>query len=172
MIGNWLRVTPEELARAREDHNWAYELAQAQAQADDGRHGSTDKAWQALEFLLDRYGITVPVVTGGPLLAAPADDPPEGFDWDEFVETHDWGYGPPTYLKPEHVVEVANALAGVTEADLVRGVDPAELTAADIYPLIWDRDNQLEWVAHYLPYARAFFADAAKAGDAVICWID
>ncbi|MBF5032086.1 YfbM family protein [Micromonospora sp. ANENR4] len=172
MNGNWIRVRPDELARARADHDWAYEFAQAAADAEDVRHAGTGKAWQALQFLLERRGVTVPLVTGGELLVALPDAPPEGMDWAEFLEPYDWGYGPPAYLTPEQVAEAATALAGITEEDLLWGVDPAELTAADIYPLIWDRDGELDWVAHHLPYARDYFAAAAKAGDAVICWLD
>ncbi|MEV4692757.1 DUF1877 family protein [Micromonospora echinospora] len=172
MNGNWLRVTPDELARARADHDWAYESARAAADAEDVRYGGTGKAWQALEFLLERHGVTVPVVTGGDLLVPLPDAPPEGGDWAEFLDAYDWGYGPPCHLTPEQVAQAATALAGITEEDLVRGVDPAELTAAGIYPLIWDRDGELSWVTHHLPYAREFFAAAAGAGDAVICWLD
>ncbi|WP_433496214.1 DUF1877 family protein [Micromonospora sp. CA-248089] len=172
MNGNWLRVTPDELTRARADHDWAYESAQAAADAEDERYAGTGKAWQALEFLLERLGVTVPVITGGDLLVALPDALPEGTDWAEFLDAYDWGYGPPSFLTPEQVAQAATELAGITEEDLVRGVDLAELTAANIYPLIWDRDGELSWVTHHLPYARDFFAAAAKAGDAVICWLD
>ena len=72
---------------------------------------------------------------------------------------------------PENVAKVAAALADVTEADLIRDVDPAEMN--EIYPSVLDDDpGELEWAVHLLPGVKQFFADAARAGDAVICWLD
>jgi len=57
------------------------------------------------------------------------------------------------------------------EADLIDGVDQAELTEAEIYPTVWDRPHQLRWVVSDLPEVKTYFAAAAAARDAVICWI-
>jgi hypothetical protein len=162
-------VTPAELARAKDDLNWASELADDAMENEDVRLLGTDKAWQAFDFLLERRGFGVPIVHG----AEPFVDSPNGDD-DEYLEDPevDWGYGPPRYLTPEQVAAAAAELADLTEDDLVRGVDQAELKRAEIYPDIWDRPNKLGWVTHHLPYATEFFATAAKNGDAVICWFD
>jgi hypothetical protein len=172
MNGNWLRVTPAELARAKEDLDWAFEFARAAVAADDGRHGGTDKGWHAFEFLLHRHGVELDVATGEELLIDPPD--PDEDDDDRYLQLLevDWGYGPSFHLTPEQVATIARELADRTEEDLIRGVDPAELERAGIYPAVWDRPGELRWAAHYLPYAREFFAAAAKDGDAVICWLD
>ncbi|MEV4628807.1 YfbM family protein [Micromonospora sp. NPDC049523] len=165
MNGNWLRVTPAELARAKDDLEWAYELAEAAGEAADDRSSGTGKAWQALDFLLRRRGFGVPIVEGAAAFVDPSDD--------DFAESdQDWGYGPPSYLTPEQVASAAAELATITPEDLIRGVDPAELQHAEIYPNHWDRPDELVWVAHFLPDARRFFATAARRGAAVICWID
>jgi hypothetical protein len=83
-----------------------------------------------------------------------------------------WGYGPPNYIAPAQVAAAAAQLAGLTEQDLIEGVDPAELTEAELYPMIdWTDPDELRLPTQYLGEAKRFFADAANADDAVICWV-
>ncbi len=171
MNGNWLRMTAEHLARAKDDLDWAYERAQDAADNADGRWLGTDKTWHALDFLLDRYGFRVPIVYGAEPFVDTAEDGYDEAD-DEDPEAGDWGYGPPRYLTPRQVALAATDLARLTEEDLLRGVDPAELTRAEIYPDVWDRPDELTWAVHCLPDVREFFAAAARDGDAVLCWLD
>ncbi|WBB68589.1 YfbM family protein [Micromonospora sp. WMMD812] len=176
MYGSWLRVSEAELARAKDDLDWAYGLAERVSEAEDDdppgdpRCSGTDKAWHALQFLLDRRDFPVSIVYGEESFIDLPDDPEEALDVIE-ASGADWGYGPPGYLTPAQVVEAAAALAELTEEDLVGGVDPAELQRAEIYPTVWDRPGELAWVAHFLPGVRDYFIAAAKNGDAVICWI-
>lgn len=171
MNGNWLRVTPAELARAKDDLDWAYSLVQAAMDAEDERLSGTGKAWHAFDFLLQRRGIDPEIVYGAEAFVDTPDVEP---DDDEYVEefAHDWGYGPPRYLTPDQVSSASAVLATLTEQDLSDGVDQAELDRAEVYPMIWDRPDQLGWVTHNLPYAQQFFTAAAREGDAVICWLD
>jgi hypothetical protein len=158
MYGNWMRVSPAELDQARGDLDRAYDLAEtARNDEDPGRWLASDKAWQALDFLLTRRGVRTPIVHGA-----------EDFADDDV----DWGYGRPRYLTPAQVATAADELAALTEEDLIQGVDPAELSRADIYPDLWDSVADLTWVAHFLPSVQQFFAAAAKSGDAVLCWLD
>ncbi|MEH0827055.1 MULTISPECIES: DUF1877 family protein [unclassified Micromonospora] len=170
MNGNWLRVTPAELARAKDDLTWAYDFAQAAMDDESERVGGTDKAWHALDFLLDRHGVELPIVYGAEAFV----ETPDAESEDDLTEdpAHDWGYGPPRYLTPPQVAEAAATLGHLTEDDLSGDVDQGELARARIYPEVWDRPDQLSWVTHHLPYAQRFFAAAAREGDAVICWLD
>lgn len=174
MNGNWLRVTPAGLERARTDLSWAYGLACAEQERTSGRRHSTGKAWNALAHLLARRGVEIPLVLGAESFVELPDADPDSDEMFEFLEEleDDWGYGPPAYLTPSQVAAAAAQLAGITADDLVRGVDPGELSRADVYPGTWDRPGELDWVAHHLPDVTAFFAAAAKDGDAVICWLD
>jgi Domain of unknown function (DUF1877) len=62
MSGEYLRVIPDELTRALADPQWALELAEevraGEEETDpppgEARHLSTDKAWHAIAFLLER----------------------------------------------------------------------------------------------------------------------
>ncbi|MEU8393479.1 DUF1877 family protein [Micromonospora sp. NPDC048843] len=64
MNGNWLRVSPDELGKARTDLDWAYELAMTERDDNSERWAATDKAWNALDYLLDRLGFEIPLVLG------------------------------------------------------------------------------------------------------------
>jgi len=174
MNGNWLRVSPNELDHARTDLGWAHELAMKERDDNSERWTATDKAWNGLDFLLNRLGFEVPLVLGAESFIELPDVEPDSEEMFDFLESleDDWGYGPPSYLTPEQVTAAAAQLADLTEEDLLRGVDPSELNGADIYPGGWERPGELAWVAHYLPDVRSFFATAAKDGDAVICWLD
>ncbi|MEH1163959.1 YfbM family protein [Micromonospora sp. CPCC 205539] len=171
MNGNWLRVTAADLARAKDDLDWAHEMAQTAVDDEGDRWHCTGKTWHGLDFLLERYGFAVPIVWGAEAFVESHYDDDDDDD-DESLDTADWGYGPPRYLTPEQVTAAAASLADLTEEDLLRGVDPGELTRAEVYPDVWDRADQLTWAVHHLLDAKQFFASAATSGDAVICWLD
>jgi hypothetical protein len=163
MNGKYLRVTPDELVRAVKDPAWAFGLAEdvqdAEAGADlppaDARHLSTDKAWHAIAFLLERADFPVDIVYGE----------------EQFAEAEDWGYGPPRYLPAERVHLAARALVTTGFDALTAGVTPAELAQADIYPQVWDEPDSLEWVRGWYEPLVAYFAAAARHGQAVLSWL-
>ncbi|MEU7614606.1 DUF1877 family protein [Micromonospora rifamycinica] len=174
MNGNWLRVSPDELERARTDLGWAYDLATTERDGNSERWTATGKAWNGLDFLLDRLDFEIPLVLGTNGFVELPDVEPDSDEMFDFLEdlADDWGYGPPSYLAPVQVASAASRLAALTEDDLIGDVDPQELSRAGVYPGTWERPGELAWVAHYLPDVRSFFAAAAKNGDAVICWLD
>ncbi|MEV8534670.1 YfbM family protein [Streptomyces sp. NPDC051211] len=164
MNGEYLRVTPAELDHALRDPDWAYGLAEeamdATGEGDDtpadARHFTTHQTWALLDFLLRRSVFPVDIVNGEEPLA----------------EADDWGYGPPRYLPPARVRLAADALRVISYDQLIRNVDPAELTRADVYPLIWDSPDCLEWARDLFTDLSAFFAAAAGAGHSLLLWID
>jgi hypothetical protein len=162
MNGNWLRVTPTQLAEAKDDLDSAYDLAEEAMNDEADRWFGLDKTWHALDFLLKRHGFGVPIVEGAESFAEEEDE----------EDAVDWGYGPPRYLTPAQVARAATELGTITEQSLLAGVDPAELARAEIYPNTWDRPGELEWAPHDLTAVADFFAKAATDGDAVICWIN
>jgi hypothetical protein len=168
MYGEWLRVTPADLERAKGDLAWLQDRAEeiSETEYDDGRDVarcrsfSTDKTWHALDYLLDRHGFPVSIVFGEEAFVDDPEDP-----------AADWGYGPPRYLTPERVQAAATALAPLTGEDLIAGVDQADLHRDGVYPSIWDRPDELPWAVCHVPDVKVYFEAAAKAGDAVVCWI-
>lgn len=165
MIGEYARVTSAELDRAIDDPEWAQafvdELIDAepdeQPDPSEARLLDTDKAWDALGFLLRRVAFPVDVVHGEEALPG----------------AEDWGYGPPRYLTPERVKVAAEAFAQVSGASLVEGVGPEELFRADVYPsIIWERGESLDYVRDYYESLTPFFAAAARDGEAMLIWLD
>jgi hypothetical protein len=122
----------------------------------EARHFTTYKAWDLLRFLLARTGFPVNVIHG--------EEP--------FAEDEDWGYGPPRYLRPERVRLAAKALRATTYAQLISGVEPAELTSAEVYPLEWSEPGSLEWGRPWYDGLTQFFDAAARADDAMLVWLD
>ncbi|MEU5250865.1 YfbM family protein [Streptomyces longwoodensis] len=162
MIGEYLRVTAAELDQAIHDPDWALDFVQEVQDAEEEsetapagtRHFSTYKAWDMLRFLLARAEFPVNVIHG--------EEP--------FAE--DWGYGPPRYLRPERVRLAAKALRATAYTQLINGVDPAELTSAEVYPLGWTEPGALEWGRQWYDGLTQFFEAAAGMDDAVLVWLD
>src|SRR5262245_52772214 len=125
MHGMWVRLSPDQLDQAKRDGVWW------QLETDDNSSG-TDKAWQALDFLLDRAGFPVDIIFGEVDLLPQAEE-----DDDELEDP------PPRYLTPERVLVAAEALDQLGADDLLRGVDPAELERKYIYPGDWREPGQL-----------------------------
>lgn len=163
MNGEYLRVTPAELDRALQDPERAWDIAEkiqdAQEESEpaptEARHFTTHQTWHLLGFLLKRSAFPVDIVQG-----------------EEPLTTDDWGYGPPHYLTQDRVRLAADTLRQTTYDQLIRGVDPSELTKAEIYPGIWDSPASLEWARDLFPSLTEFFRDAASAGHAMLIWID
>ena len=161
--GNWLRVTPAELERAIDDPGEVGRLITKAYRDGRDRMSGTGEAWQAFDFLLSRQGVGEWIVWGTEAFGDEDEDADDEFETVDDEAMH--------YLTPAQVATAATALGAVTRDDLVRGVDPADLRRAEIFPQVWHEPGRLDWVTHFLPYAQEFFAAAAKDGDAVICWI-
>ncbi|MEV3968153.1 YfbM family protein [Streptomyces sp. NPDC050698] len=164
MIGEYLRVPAAELDRAIREPDWALDFVEEIQDAEEetepapaeARHFSTYKTWDMLRFLLARAEFPVNVIHG--------EEP--------FAEDEDWGYGPPRYLQPERVQLAAEALRATSYAQLISGVEPAELTIAEVYPLGWSEANSLEWGRPWYDGLTQFFDAAARADDAMLVWLD
>ncbi|MER6672990.1 DUF1877 family protein [Streptomyces sp. NPDC000983] len=164
MIGEYLRVTAAELDRMSQDRVWTWYFVAAVQDAEgearpapaQARHFSTYENWDLLRFLLTRAEFPVDVIHG--------EEP--------FAEEEDWGYGPPRCLRPERVRFAAETLRNTGYSHLIGGVEPAELTEAEVYPLGWGIPGALERGRY--PYERLtqFFEAAAKADDWILVWLD
>ncbi|MEU4844714.1 YfbM family protein [Streptomyces gilvosporeus] len=164
MIGEYARVTAAELDRAVRDPEgalklvtgWMEEEADTLPPAAEARCLDIDKSWDALGFLLRRTGFPVDVVHGEE--AIPGAD--------------DWGYGPPRCLTPERVAAAAEAMAELTGEQLTAGAHPADLAAAEVYPVIvWERGESLDYVRHHYDELRAFFRAAADQREGMLIWL-
>ncbi|MFC0627031.1 DUF1877 family protein [Kribbella deserti] len=147
----YLRLTPAELAHALADPAWAEDFM---LDSPRSRRFSKYKAWDALRFLLARVDFPVDLFRGE--CEMPGAEP--------------WFSGLPRYLPPDRVALAAATLAGTTYADLIAEVDPAELDAAEVYPPIWHRPDQLYWPREWFDGLRTFLLATAESGDAIVVW--
>jgi hypothetical protein len=126
--------------------------------SDDGTTSyDLDKAWHGIHWLLT--GSAEP--TGDVLSDAVLGGEEVG---------DDLGYGAPRLLTAGRVADVADALAGVDADVLHARFDPEAMRAAQVYPDVWDReDDSLEgWLLGELDGLRGFYRAAATAEQAVI----
>lgn len=78
---------------------------------------------------------------------------------------------PPRLLGPDQVRQFSNFLASISDEELTRRFDAAQMTALDISPAIWDREenpNPLDVLREGLRDLRTFVASAADRGEAIV----
>lgn len=163
MVAQYVRLTPDELERARRDPDWAEEWtgdvldAEMDAELGDGppvaevRGFDTDKVWDALRVLLHR---AVPVEPCPFLGGAP------------FGEV--WSYDRPRTLTADEVRAVAARLAAVPFDRLLEAYDETALGSAYLGP--WTRAQVAELRPTYDGLVR-YFGDTARRGDALLLYL-
>lgn len=163
MVGEYIRLKPEDLTRAITDHEWARDMidalwdAEDEGEARDTRLFDVDKAWHGIAFVLDRAGLPTAIVFG--------DEQVPGAD--------DWGYGPPSTLSPERVRELAADLASLDVLAAVGAVSATDFVEAEIYPVdLWQGSNGHPYVAQHLAQLTRFFSEAAQAEMGMLVWLD
>jgi hypothetical protein len=162
MIAVFRRLGDGDLARLREEPKLITDYLEEE-DAPDGfgpfADLDVDKAWHAIHFLL-----TGTAWEGAPPLNFIAAGGTEIGD--------DLGYGPARGLTSGEVRRLAAALEALPRDSLLQRFDPAALTAAEIYPDIWDRppeeDDTRAYVAEYYEQLRSFIMEAAAASEALL----
>lgn len=164
MIGMFRRLGEQDLTRLREEPELLVDYVDEDAPAGFGPFADldVDKAWHAIHFLL----------TG----VAWDGEPPLNFIAGGGTEVgEELGYGPARSLTSVEVRTLAAALEVIPRESLLQRFDPSALTAAEIYPNIWDRpdeeDDTRGYVGEYYEQLRAFILDAATGGEALLIWI-
>ncbi|WP_330332595.1 YfbM family protein [Streptomyces sp. NBC_00536] len=169
ILGSYIRLTADELARARHDPDWVLACVEGAVEGTAGvgtdrpdrpdRSYSTGTAWDALGFLTRRIGFPVDIAHGE-----------EALPWSGGGEV--WSYGPPRCLTPGQVRTAAAAMAATGGERLVAGAGPADLARADVYPVdAWERGASLEGVVAHYEALLPFFRAAAADGDALLVWL-
>lgn len=161
MIFNYLRVTPAELNSYLEDsgllENRVYEN-----EGDDPNLVDIDKSWEGILFLLTGQNLenaTAPLTRV--LLSGQELDPEQ-----------DMGYGPAHYLTPEQVRELNTEIAAISVEELHKRYDPAKMKALEIYPNVWENEEEVHYLTEYFADIQTVFATAAKNGEAIITFIN
>jgi uncharacterized protein DUF1877 len=122
-----------------------------------------DKAWDGIQFLLDRLAERRCIPWIAPL------------PWHAAVEGSETGvvlhYGPVCYRGPQQVAEIAGALLGISEDGLRQVYDPERMTEEMIYPQIWDRPDEFDYLWSHFQSLAQFYREAASHGDGVLLWL-
>ena len=161
MIFSGRRLSAAELQAVRTDPTVAGALLFDDRYADsdsnrDPERVDLDKAWHGIHYLLTGTvweigdGLGAAILGGEPL--------------------EERGGYPPRLLDPETVRTVAQALAAV-DVDMLRArYDPAAMTAAAIYPDIWDEGDEAfdTYLAPHFLALRRFYQAAAADGQAAL----
>ncbi|MFD7027907.1 DUF1877 family protein [Streptomyces sp. NPDC059917] len=161
ILGSYVRLTVDELERARRDPAWVEALGSGGARGE--RWCSAGTAWDALGFLTRRIGFPVDIAHGE-----------EALPWSGVpgAGAGAWSYGPPRCLTPGQVRTAAAAMAATDGDRLVGGVGPADLARADVYPVhAWEGGASLEGVVARYEELLPFFRAAAADGDALLVWL-
>ena len=161
MIGNYLRIRPEELSRLRANPSTIMTLLYPEDNSPhpEGRHLDIDKSWQAIQFLL----------TGDPWQGEPplSNAVMGGME----LGDDDVGYGPARYLEPEQVRELAGALEGISGDELWSRFDASAFVKAEIYPEGLTEDDK-EYILSYYRGLVQFVRLAANGGDALLLYLN
>jgi hypothetical protein len=85
----------------------------------------------------------------------------------------DVGYGPVRVFRSPDVAEIAAALGALDLASLRAAADPSDFAANDIYPDIWDEDDDdcLGYIFSYLADLRAFVVRTRDARKGMLTYI-
>jgi hypothetical protein len=120
-----------------------------------------DKAWHGLHYLLTG------TAWGG---EAPLNSLLVGGEQVGDEEEHAVGYGPARILLPPQVAAFSQALATLSLAEISERFNPIEMTELDIYPSIWDREDEEleEWMLESLAELKNFLQRAVAQQQAVI----
>jgi hypothetical protein len=81
------------------------------------------------------------------------------------------GDSPPRLLGPDQVRRFSDFLASISDDELTRRFDAAQMSALDISPAIWQREenpNPLDVLREGLRDLRTFVASAADRGEAIV----
>jgi hypothetical protein len=159
MIGNFLQVTPDDLAALIKDPEGIEEFIYPE---DEERENGidVDKAWHGIHFLLtgDAWAGEAPlanVVLGGTEIG------------------DDVGYGPARYITAEQVRVIAEAIGPITPQQLVERYNASALISNQIYPEVWvDGDADVEYLRSWYGTLRNYYLDAALKGNAMLKYIN
>lgn len=153
MVMVWRRTSADELDLLERDPD-ASGLLMADSEPEE--LFDVERAWHAVHMLLNGSpwggsGPAFDAVLGGTVLGDPST------------------YEPVRVLLPERVQAVASLLAGLTADELRPRFTHRAFRQAEVYPDVWDRADVLtSFVLPAYERLRAFYAEAAAAGDAVL----
>lgn len=163
MTGQFAAISKAKLDELQDDPDSVADFLFLEADEGGPRHtADIDKAWHGIHFLLTGS----PSGGVGPLAAAI-------MGGEEIGDEEGYGYGAIRYLEGDEVQAIAHALSDTPTEELAKRYSVKALTAADIYPGIWEDegDRAFDYLAGFYEDMVEFYQDAAKRGDVVLLYL-
>ncbi len=111
-----------------------------------------DKLWQGIHYCLNKTAYEA--------------EPPMDFITvgGEVAGDIEVGYGPARLFSASSVNIIHERLSNISEKDIAANYNPKEMEQLDIYPNIWERedDEGLEYITEYFGNLKTFIANCAK----------
>ncbi len=165
MIGNYLRVTKDELEEYLADSSKLEERIYNAESYTDKNLIDVDKSWEGLFFLLTGKSLATAKEASAPLVWTLT--PPNEIDPDQ-----DIGYGPATYTTSEQTKEISSALNKISTDDLRGRYNGQLMMEMGIYPEVWNDIDSLEYLMEEFNSMKDFYNKATAENQAVIFFIN
>jgi hypothetical protein len=161
MIGNLLRVTRKELEEYLKDSS-LLEARIYDHEEEDPKLTNIDKTWDGIIFLL----------TGQNLENATHPLTKVLFSGQLIDEEQDLGYGPGHYLTPEQVKELNTQISTISIEELSKKYDGKKMTELDIYPEVWENEDEVHYLTEYFQIIQKVYAEASRNEEGIITFIN
>ena len=166
MIANLLRVSSEELEAYLKDSSLLEK--RIYNDGEDLKLTDVDKAWDGILFLLTGQSINTfkPQGANGLSLAGI-------FFSEQFIdEDQNLGYGPAHYLTPGQVKELNSRIAAISSENLKKNYDPKKMIELEVYPNIWDNEDEVNYLLENFEVIRSVYAEAVKENEGIIMFLN
>jgi hypothetical protein len=165
MIGNYLRVSKEELESYIADSSILEVRVYDEEYLIDENLIDVDKTWEGLFFILTGQSFATAEKASPPLLWTLI--PPQVIDPDL-----DMGYGPATYSTVEQTMEVSTAINKISIDEVKNRFNGKVMKDMEIYPGSWDDIDSLEFLIENFILLKDFYNRAAAEKQAVIIFLN
>lgn len=164
MVGNFLRVTNEELEEYLNDSSKLDERLDQEYGNEESKVVDIDKSWEGILFLLTGQNCENLEHPLSKVL----------FSGQIIDEDQDLGYGPGNYLRPEQVKKLYSELAILSTVDLKSRYDPAKMDALNIYPTGWieNGDDLFDYLMEYFEVVKEVYSKASANSEAIVTFIN
>lgn len=163
MIGNLLRVTKTELEDYLKDSTLLEnKIYNDESDVEDSNLVDIDKSWDGIIFLLTGQNFDNSNHELTKIL----------FSGQIIDEEQDLGYGPAQYLTPEQVKDLNEKISNITKEDLRKKYDAKKMIELEVYPNVWENEEEVEYLIEYFETVQEVYATASKNNEGIITFIN
>ncbi len=165
MIGNFLRVSTEELNEYISDSSKLEDRIYDEDAYNDKNLIDVDKSWEAIFFILTGKSIATGEEADTPLcwtLSGPQEIDPD----------QDLGYGPATYTSVQQTKEINQELNKLSLEELKARYNSKLMMELGIYPEAWEHEESLSYLMENIVSLKEFYNNAARDNQAVILFVN